>query len=884
MTQQEYDELVANSQPNGNFSLNWSSYSSKEFRDTFLPNVTRKSYRSLVVYDGAAIFNDLKAPRFDTPFNDSFFATYEDTVIYTFPSDVNLLSKHSVLSPTVAEVFLLVSRTINDQIELSFKSGDNFKKGFAQDREKSIIQQAEGKIFQLSLSEFTAFFQDSVSEKSVGNLISSLTGIDSGGFYEDFRSFLPEKLESEYLGLYSANANSSNALKCTKDIYLDEYNKFIKGFNFGAVQNLDGEMEIYRSPSQMTGKYGSNDAEYFGEFGFDRYDASVDGSGKLAQRHFPEIPEIKTDFRPCILSLWAPKTHQPTVMKNDPAFSPVVKCNLVFKTTQDPGKNAAQNNANIYYNTGTTSITINGQKTGTLKKNGTSPFYVGDTGDFDIECTGVITSHQFVVFRDTSSGGRVLAVLVVVPNNAVYSTKFKLIDVQFSSTKALAETKKTHPLASSLKDYCNNHIFNQAFIYCLVDPIVGTFKVPRTDIGNLQTDTSLRTWVDTSKMEDFHKSVVALYNDELVKNSGSSIDKDVQNINNLIKSTETGNNSALNAQKQLLRDALKNFGKLLVKKFKRVYKKDPLRIGSTFTDTEVVNAMSAYKTERLNYKTLLISTVHNIIDTDPNFQKFKPYKTPIQEAILAGKMLSKSASAPKIDVSNTIYTFLHPGIHSFRDSETSTSIVAGFTLTGNGYVHMLDVALSKPSTQKEELIGHEFGHAFNLEHTFDTDHETAEILKDYNDDIKEAKKKRDDDIAALSKSKPSSKALDDYYDRLLIQYQKIDDLAKSFKYNSELTDIDFDFNPGFIQSMITNEKNARGTIKTTAQINTEFNNRKTIIENRRDERLESSLDIVQSKTLENLLDYDVSRMQTLWYWQWIETHCGGEPLKEHIIK
>lgn len=880
MTQDEYNQLLTVTLPNTRFKRDWFSYSSFDFGQTFLPNIKKSYGVDLSLYDGASILGQ-KTFNYDSPNVADYTAS-----IFTFPVDSEINQKRNLLQPANEELLLFIGININDALEVSFKSGRSYKSNNLFAGGKISLKQAEEMTFQMTINELSSYFANDLSFKQSANLVLSLVGADEGLVDENFSAFLPENLEAEYSKLYSA-AESETKNKCSTDLYLEEFSSFISSLSFGTVKNLDAELEIFRSQSQMSGLYGSDDSEYLGEFGFDRYDKTVDGSGVLSNRHFPEILQVKKDFRPVILSLWAPKSNLPSIMSSDTGFTPVSKCDLVFKVTQDPSKNTSKNSGVIYFDTGNPKIKINGFQSGEIKKNGTDPFAITDTGNFEIECTEAITNHEFVLFRESDDTGRVLAVLVVVPNNKVYSVGIKLVDVSLTSSISLSQQKKTHYLASSLKQFCNSNSFNQAFIYTSINPEVGTFRVTRSSLKYVTTEMNppFDNWVLRDKKSPFHSTVLSLYNRQLIKNSGSNIDKDVVAINALLNKTETGSNKSIKIQKKKLGKSLKSLGSTLSKKFNNTYRKEEFRLEKTWTDPEVKTAIDDFKTNRLAYKTVLIEIVMDTINANAKYTKYLFYKESIKDSILKGTQLSTSNSAPKIDISNTIYTFLYKDIESFRDSETSSGVVAGFTLTDFGYAHILNNALAKASTSREELIVHEFGHAFNLHHTFDSDKQTSDIQNEFNNFILKSEERRDNELKGLNKKGPSDKALNRYYVSSSRRFDRMVTLSKSFKYDRELNDVDsFELSDDIIQHSIDSEKKARGRTITSMEIVNRFNSIKKDLEENRDEKLKETLDIAQGDTKENYMDYDVSRRNSFWYWQWVKMNCGGQPLKEHEIK
>src|SRR5690606_37112019 len=119
---------------------------------------------------------------------------------------------------------------------------------------------------------------------------------------------------------------------------------------------------------------------------------------------------------------------------------------------------------------------------------------------------------------------------------------------------------------------------------------------------------------------------------------------------------------------------------------------------------------------------------------EKNYTHYKLVRDKVKEAILQGNNVTTlGENAASINPMHEVYIFLYKDIHSFKDSADAPGEVAGFATNGDGFCHIFNLALMH-KTQRDELIAHEVGHAFGLEHTFDYTKEKFE--EDYRNDLK----------------------------------------------------------------------------------------------------------------------------------------------------
>ncbi|GLB53487.1 hypothetical protein NBRC110019_25280 [Neptunitalea chrysea] len=181
------------------------------------------------------------------------------------------------------------------------------------------------------------------------------------------------------------------------------------------------------------------------------------------------------------------------------------------------------------------------------------------------------------------------------------------------------------------------------------------------------------------------------------------------------------------------------------------------------------------------------------------------------------------------------------------------------------------------------LIAHEVGHAFGLRHTFEYN-QTA-IDEDYQKAIQKLENDKKEQLSSKKKNvdgkKNNLKAI--LYDRLEKEFI---DAKNNFKFvkNSSLSDIDRIISTDYKNRKIDFENQGREkAVLTNEQKELKFKNMREALDNKRLRELEKTLNLEQSSTEENFMDYKLGQRKSFWYWQWIEMHCNKQPLKEHIL-
>jgi len=152
-----FERITAISQPHKVFKLDWSSYGSLNFADTFLPDVNLYKSTAMWVYDGAELFANIRKSDRKT-LSLSGDKDLINLLVYTYPKGVLAEKKKDTLVVAKHEICTFIEIDIDNSIDIHFKFGDDFKK-FIRDYyddidQKISVSSIENKIYQTDKQEF----------------------------------------------------------------------------------------------------------------------------------------------------------------------------------------------------------------------------------------------------------------------------------------------------------------------------------------------------------------------------------------------------------------------------------------------------------------------------------------------------------------------------------------------------------------------------------------------------------------------------------------------------------------------------------------------------------------------------------------------------------
>jgi len=191
MTIEEFESLVENSQPHEVFKNDWNTFYSLDFADTFLPKTNGYTAKGVYFYDGAELFDGIKkSPRKNLELSSS--DKLISLINYSYPKGVQAENKKTLVQPAKHEVCTFIEVKQNDDVEVSFKFGDNFSTFLVQ--QKLSPSTIEDNVYSTDVNSFRKHFNKELTHDSMMRFLLEKIGVDkSKTFAYDFKAKL-EKL------------------------------------------------------------------------------------------------------------------------------------------------------------------------------------------------------------------------------------------------------------------------------------------------------------------------------------------------------------------------------------------------------------------------------------------------------------------------------------------------------------------------------------------------------------------------------------------------------------------------------------------------------------------------------------------------------------------
>jgi hypothetical protein len=133
MTQEEFQRLTDNCKPHPIFKLDWGSYNTIDFADTFLPSVTLYKGKYFHFYDGGELLTKVEKV-VETIMQLTKNARLLTLVFYSYPKGVlaEKMKESIILDEFSLCCFMEIH--LNDNVDLTFKFGMEFERFFAENR------------------------------------------------------------------------------------------------------------------------------------------------------------------------------------------------------------------------------------------------------------------------------------------------------------------------------------------------------------------------------------------------------------------------------------------------------------------------------------------------------------------------------------------------------------------------------------------------------------------------------------------------------------------------------------------------------------------------------------------------------------------------------
>ena len=192
-----WQQINEQSKPHQVFKLDWSTYWSLDFADTFLPNVDCLVAKSLWMFDGASLFSNLQtseSKQFKFESNNASI----NLVNYTYPKTVAAAEAKNIVQVEENEVCSFIELHENNDIDIYFKFGSNFIRTTEKKLANSNIdcRQLQGKLYKTNLDIFKNYFNGELVHYNMMQFILKTIGFnDLSSLYKLDSSFAQNQLK-----------------------------------------------------------------------------------------------------------------------------------------------------------------------------------------------------------------------------------------------------------------------------------------------------------------------------------------------------------------------------------------------------------------------------------------------------------------------------------------------------------------------------------------------------------------------------------------------------------------------------------------------------------------------------------------------------------------
>ena len=223
-----WQQINEQSKPHEVFKLDWATYWSLDFADTFLPNVDCLVAKSLWMFDGALLFSNLRTSesklfKFDNnnaPIN---------LVNYTYPKTVAAADAKNIVQVHENEVCSFIELHEHNDIDIYFKFGSNFIRTTEKKLANSNIdcKQLQGKVFKTNLDIFKNYFNgELVHFKMMQFILKTIGFTDLSSLYNIESTFAQNQLKQIAKEMGKISFSIFILTVFGKDINIDAVYKF----------------------------------------------------------------------------------------------------------------------------------------------------------------------------------------------------------------------------------------------------------------------------------------------------------------------------------------------------------------------------------------------------------------------------------------------------------------------------------------------------------------------------------------------------------------------------------------------------------------------------------------------------------------------------------
>ncbi|GAF05941.1 hypothetical protein [Saccharicrinis fermentans] len=417
---------------------------------------------------------------------------------------------------------------------------------------------------------------------------------------------------------------------------------------------------FYRSKKSADGKFGSSDNQYSGEFGFDWYDLAVDGEGQTPKSAFENLKIANAEYLVPWLVLWPPKSVLSKYKDIDASYNPVNKAFVCLKVEKG---NSVNGKGQLRVESSNPNLVINGSQVAELAEVG-----IGDKVEIEIEILGELTNNECINVYPIDSDV-VIGKLNVLKNNHIKIVKPTVYLVNIGSSRSSAITSVSLPSQyKSNFDYLQLNSLNQALIYIKQPTTCHEFTIPELELKGYNSASGTIDY-NSENQNYFLKALIESW---YQLKTGTILSKDLNSYPNL--------------------SPLRRFAYKMAKKLQKSFDKhagSANRIALTISENQ--EYIDKYRDKLSEYGTLPAPGNSDMSINDDANTYWK------NEALKEDLLL-----------------FTMPAIKNLsKSSGTITKSNPGWSVNGKKTI----CAFSDLFKQNGALA-HEFGHAFDLDHTF----------------------------------------------------------------------------------------------------------------------------------------------------------------------
>ncbi|MDN3694345.1 hypothetical protein QWZ06_19680 [Chryseobacterium tructae] len=415
-------------------------------------------------------------------------------------------------------------------------------------------------------------------------------------------------------------------------------------------------IDFYRSQLNANGKFGKEDTQYNGEFGFDRFDKKsyAEGLASKYEKLSGITPKEKTygdkkEYLCSYLSIWAPNTDHNKDNKKSKVFLYIKANEASVKSKTNEGEiELTSSDDNIRISPGVIKLSVKG----TPQK-------------ISIECTGALDKDVMVIAK--AKGQPQELGKLIVKRNTIYKTIIQPVKVTFGTVASTESKDIPHvDLIKNIVQLFNENSFNQAYIF-----------------GELAATTKQVTFLES----EFKSSFNDIDGKRYLEYSATSKQKALKYDELIGRRYEANNSGKADQQRreELLNKNIENLLKDIDNKYG--YKSGDLKKAKKMhEDHKVTN-----------------------IWNDPKIKVL--YEDFVKEKAEYNRLYPNSF---KLDQNGKIYFFYTEDIHGAGSPEKE---IQAFSLINSGTAQIFNSALTDKDAAS--LIIHELGHAFGLRHPFE---------------------------------------------------------------------------------------------------------------------------------------------------------------------